>query len=180
MEALQRSPPGTAFRSPNARSDNATMREVHDVQTKTAALRPPTVAIVGRPNVGKSALFNRLIGRRLAIVEDTPGVTRDRLYALCEWRGRTFSMVDTAGIDPDADKGGDHIAITTRRQAEAAAHEADATIFVVDAASGRHPLDDDVARILRRTRRPVVLVANKAESPAAAASVYGEFSPLGF
>jgi len=143
-------------------------------------LRPATVAIVGRPNVGKSALFNRLIGRRLAIVEDTPGVTRDRLYALCEWRGRTFSLVDTAGIDPDADKGGDHIATSTRRQAEAAAQEADATIFVVDAASGRNPLDDDVARILRKTRRPVVLVANKAESPSAAGSVLGEFAPLGF
>jgi len=143
-------------------------------------LRPATVAIVGRPNVGKSALFNRLIGRRLAIVEDTPGVTRDRLYALCEWRGRTFSLVDTAGIDPDADKGADHIATSTRRQAEAAAQEADATIFVVDAASGRNPLDDDVARILRKTRRPVVLVANKAESPSAAGSVLGEFAPLGF
>ncbi len=150
--------------------------------TDRQRLRPVTVAIVGRPNVGKSALFNRLIGRRLAIVEDTPGVTRDRLYALCEWRGRTFSVVDTAGIDPaqDHDENGDRIVVTTRRQAEAAAQEADAVIFVVDAAAGRNPLDDDVAAILRRTRRPVVLVANKAESPSALASVHGEFSRLGF
>ncbi|HEV3154929.1 MAG TPA: ribosome biogenesis GTPase Der [Candidatus Baltobacteraceae bacterium] len=146
----------------------------------SAMLRPATVAIVGRPNVGKSALFNRLIGRRLAIVEDTPGVTRDRLYGLCEWRGRTFSLVDTAGIDPEQDTQGDHIAASTRRQAEAAAQEADAIVFVVDAASGRHPLDEDVARILRHTRRPVVLVANKAESPSAAQAIYGEFAPLGF
>lgn len=143
-------------------------------------IRPATVAIVGRPNVGKSALFNRLIGRRLAIVEDTPGVTRDRLYAVCEWQGRTFTVVDTAGIDPDAGRNGDEIAQSTRRQAEAAAAEADAVIFVVDAAAGRNPLDDDVARILRRTRRPVVLAANKAESPSAAAAVYGEFAALGF
>src|SRR5579862_2775777 len=129
-------------------------------------LHPATVAIVGRPNVGKSALFNRLIGRRLAIVEDTPGVTRDRLYALCDWRGRVFSVVDTAGIDPAADVAhGDEFAEPTRRQAEAAAQEADVVIFVVDAQTGLHPLDEDVARILRRTRRPIVLVANKSESP---------------
>ncbi len=144
-------------------------------------LRPATVAIVGRPNVGKSALFNRLIGQRLAIVEDTPGVTRDRLYALCEWRGRTFSIVDTAGIDPGADVAhGDAFAEATRRQAEAAASEADVVVFVVDAQSGLHALDDDVARILRRARRAVVLVANKAESFNAAASVHAEFSALGF
>jgi GTP-binding protein len=143
-------------------------------------LRPASVAVVGRPNVGKSALFNRLIGRRLAIVEDTPGVTRDRLYGLCEWQGHTFSLVDTAGIDPEQDKAGDHIAVSTQRQAEAAAHEADAILFVVDAASGRNPLDDEVARILRRTRKPVVLAANKAESPSAANAVYGEFAALGF
>jgi len=144
-------------------------------------LRPATVAIVGRPNVGKSALFNRLIGQRLAIVEDTPGVTRDRLYALCEWRGRTFSIVDTAGIDPDADKATEvEIPIATRRQAEAAAQEADVVIFVCNAQDGRNPLDEEVAGILRRTRRPIVLVANKAESPSAAASILGEFSPLGF
>jgi GTP-binding protein len=145
-----------------------------------AMVRPATVAIVGRPNVGKSALFNRLIGQRLAIVEDTPGVTRDRLYELCEWQGRTFTVVDTAGIDPDQDEDPDHIVLSTQRQAEAAAQEADAILFVVDAAAGRHPLDDDVARILRRTRHPVVLVANKAESPSAAASAYAEFSSLGF
>jgi len=144
-------------------------------------LRPPTVAIVGRPNVGKSALFNRLIGRRLAIVEDTPGVTRDRLYALCDWRGRIFSLVDTAGIDPRADVAhGVELAEATRRQAEAAADESDAIVMVADARAGRHPLDDDVAAILRRKRRPIVLAANKAEAPDAAAAVYAEFGALGF
>jgi GTPase len=144
-------------------------------------LQPATVAIVGRPNVGKSALFNRLIGRRLAIVEDTPGVTRDRLYALCDWRGWVFSVVDTAGIDPDADMAhGAEFADATRRQAEAAADESDVIVMVVDAQSGMHPLDDDVAGILRRKRRPIVLVANKAEGPNAAAAVYAEFGGLGF
>jgi GTP-binding protein len=144
-------------------------------------LHPATVAIVGRPNVGKSALFNRLIGRRLAIVEDTPGVTRDRLYALCDWRGRDFSLVDTAGIDPDAAMAhGAELAEATRRQAEAAADESDVIVMVVNASSGRHPLDDDVAGILRRKHRPIVLVANKAEAPDAAAAVHAEFGGLGF
>ncbi len=144
-------------------------------------LHPATVAIVGRPNVGKSALFNRLIGRRLAIVEDTPGVTRDRLYALCDWRGRDFSLVDTAGIDPDAAMAhGAELAEATRRQAEAAADESDVIVMVVDAQTGLHPLDDDVARILRRKSRPIVLAANKAESPDAAAAVHAEFAKLGF
>ncbi len=144
-------------------------------------LRPATVAIVGRPNVGKSALFNRLIGRRLAIVEDTPGVTRDRLYAVCDWTGRVFSLVDTAGIDPAATAAqGTELTEASRRQAEAAAAEADVVVMVVDARSGLHPLDDDVAQILRRTRRPIVLVANKAEAESAATSVYAEFSGLGF
>ncbi|MFZ0032654.1 MAG: ribosome biogenesis GTPase Der [Candidatus Cybelea sp.] len=144
-------------------------------------LHPATVAIVGRPNVGKSALFNRLIGRRLAIVEDTPGVTRDRLYALCDWRGSIFSLVDTAGIDPDADMAhGAELAEATRRQAEAAADESDVILMVVDAQTGLHPLDDDVAGILRRKRRPIVLAANKAEAPNAAASVVAEFGGLGF
>ncbi|HXO17199.1 MAG TPA: ribosome biogenesis GTPase Der [Candidatus Dormibacteraeota bacterium] len=144
-------------------------------------LHPATVAIVGRPNVGKSALFNRLIGRRLAIVEDTPGVTRDRLYALCDWRGRDFSLVDTAGIDPNAAVAhGAELAEATRRQAEAAADAADVILMVVDARTGLHPLDDDVARILRRKRRTIVLVANKAEAPDAAAAVHAEFGGLGF
>jgi GTP-binding protein len=145
-----------------------------------AMLHPATVAIVGRPNVGKSALFNRLIGQRMAIVEDTPGVTRDRLYGLCEWRGRTFSLVDTAGIDPTAEKDPDDAIAATQKQAEAAAQEADVILFVVDALAGRNPVDDDVAKILRKTRRPVILAANKAESPSAHAAMYAEFAKLGF
>ncbi len=145
-----------------------------------AMLHPATVAIVGRPNVGKSALFNRLIGQRMAIVEDTPGVTRDRLYGLCEWRGRTFSLVDTAGIDPTAEKDPDDAIAATQKQAEAAAQEADVILFVVDAATGRNPVDDDVAKILRKTRRPVILAANKAESPSALAAMYAEFAAFGF
>jgi len=142
-------------------------------------VQPATVAIVGRPNVGKSALFNRLIGQRLAIVEDTPGVTRDRLYALADWRGRTFTCVDTGGIEFDIDPT-DAIAFGTREQAEIAARDADVIVFVVDALDGLNPVDSDVAAILRRTHHPVLLVANKTESPRALASVHGEFSRLGF
>jgi GTPase len=145
----------------------------------SAKVRPATVAIVGRPNVGKSALFNRLIGKRLAIVDDTPGVTRDRLYALCEWNGRTFSVIDTAGIDPDA-LDSDDMARQTRAQAEIAANDADVIVFVVDAKAGLSPLDDDVVAIMRRTRRPVILAANKAESERVKAEVPGEFARLGF
>jgi GTP-binding protein len=142
-------------------------------------VRPATVAIVGRPNVGKSALFNRLVGKRLAIVEDTPGVTRDRLYALAEWQHRTFSVVDTAGIDPDANDD-DDIGSQTRAQAEIAAREADVIVFVVDASAGLSPLDEDVVAIMRRTKRPVLLVANKAESERVKLSIPGEFARLGF
>ena len=149
-------------------------------EREVAMLHPATVAIVGRPNVGKSALFNRLIGQRMAIVEDTPGVTRDRLYGLCEWRGRTFSLVDTAGIDPTAEKDPDDAIAATQKQAEAAAQEADVILFVVDAAAGRNPVDDDVAKILRKTRHPVILAANKAESPSALTAMYAEFAKLGF
>jgi len=143
----------------------------------SASIRPSTVALVGRPNVGKSSLFNRLIGQRLAIVDETPGVTRDRLYALAEWRGRIFTLVDTAGIDTGATN--DTIEAKTRAQAEAAANDADVIVFVVDAAEGRNPLDEDVVAIMRRTRRPVVLVANKAESNSARDAVHGEFARLG-
>jgi len=143
----------------------------------SASIRPSTVALVGRPNVGKSSLFNRLIGQRLAIVDEAPGVTRDRLYALAEWRGRIFTLVDTAGIDTGA--ASDAIEAKTRDQAEAAAADADVILFVVDAAEGRNPLDEDVVAIMRRTRRPVVLVANKAESTRARDAVHAEFSRLG-
>ncbi|HZX68677.1 MAG TPA: ribosome biogenesis GTPase Der, partial [Candidatus Elarobacter sp.] len=142
-------------------------------------VRPATVAVVGRPNVGKSALFNRLLGQRLAIVEDTPGVTRDRLYALAEWRNRTFTLVDTGGIDTDLDPA-DAIAQGTRAQAESAARDADVIVLIVDAQDGLVAADQDVADILRRTRKPVILAANKVESPKAAASVHAEFSGLGF
>ncbi len=143
-----------------------------------AKVRPAIVAIVGRPNVGKSALFNRLVGKRLAIVEGTPGVTRDRLYALTDWRGRTFTLVDTAGIDPAADDP-DGLARRTRAQAQIAAREADVIVFLVDAAAGMSPLDDDVVHIMRRTRHPVILVANKAESEGVRAQIPGEFARLG-
>ncbi|MBV8299647.1 MAG: ribosome biogenesis GTPase Der [Candidatus Eremiobacteraeota bacterium] len=142
-------------------------------------VRPATVAVVGRPNVGKSALFNRLLGQRLAIVEDTPGVTRDRLYALADWNGRSFTLVDTGGMDTDIDRE-DPIAQGTQAQAESAARDADVIVFVVDAQSGLTPVDQDVAQILRRTRRPVILVANKIESPKAEASIHAEFGGLGF
>ncbi|MGA3036939.1 MAG: ribosome biogenesis GTPase Der [Vulcanimicrobiaceae bacterium] len=145
--------------------------------TVSASIRPATVALVGRPNVGKSSLFNRLIGQRLAIVDESPGVTRDRLYALAEWRGHVFTLVDTAGIDTDV--ASDSIEAKTRGQAEAAAADADVILFVVDAAEGLNPLDEDVVAIMRRTRRPVVLVANKAESNTARDAVHAEFTRLG-
>ena len=142
-------------------------------------VRPATVAVVGRPNVGKSALFNRLVGQRLAIVEDTPGVTRDRLYALAEWRNRTFALVDTGGIETEIEPD-DLIAQGTRAQAESAARDADLIVFLVDALDGLTPVDQEIADILRRYRRPVILVANKTESPRAAASIHAEFGGLGF
>lgn len=147
-----------------------------DHTAQGASLRPAVVAVVGRPNVGKSALFNRLIGKRLAIVDDTPGVTRDRLYALAQWQNRTFSLVDTAGIDPED---GDDIASQTRAQAELAAQEADVIVFVVDASVGLSPLDEEVVMIMRKTRRPVLLVANKAESERVRLQIPGEFARLG-
>jgi GTPase len=141
------------------------------------SLRPAVVAVVGRPNVGKSALFNRLIGKRLAIVDDTPGVTRDRLYALATWQNRTFSLVDTAGIDPL--ESGEEIAAQTRAQAELAAQQADVIVFVTDASTGLLPPDEEVAMIMRKTRRPVILAANKAESERARLQIPGEFARLG-
>src|ERR671937_2192764 len=120
-----------------------------------------TAAIVGRPNVGKSTLFNRLVGERVAIVEDVPGTTRDRIYATADWRGREFSLIDTGGLD---DPKAGEMEAAVRRQAEAAIREADVVLFVVDAQSGILPVEHDVADRLRRSRKPVVMAANKAES----------------
>lgn len=121
----------------------------------------PLVAIVGRPNVGKSMLFNKLAGKRLSIVEDTPGVTRDRLYALAEWRGRTFRLVDTGGIEPSTDN---RILAFMREQAEIAISSADVIIFVCDIRTGMTAADKEVAGMLQRAKKPVVLAVNKMDS----------------
>ena len=118
----------------------------------------PLVAIVGRPNVGKSMLFNKLVGRRLSIVEDTPGVTRDRLYAECEWRGRKFDIVDTGGIEPGTTT---EILSFMRKQAEIAISHADVIVFLCDIKTGLTASDQDVANMLLRARKPVVLAVNK-------------------
>jgi len=118
------------------------------------------VAIVGRPNVGKSTLFNRLAGRRIAIEEATPGITRDRIYADCEWAGKRFTLVDTGGLEL---RGGD-LQVAVRRQVEFAIEEADAIIFLVDAKEGPSGLDDEIADLLRKTGKPVVVAANKVDS----------------
>ena len=118
----------------------------------------PLVAIVGRPNVGKSMLFNKLVGRRLSIVEDTPGVTRDRLYAECEWRGRTFDIVDTGGIEPGTTT---EILSFMRKQAEIAIQNATVIVFLCDIKTGLTASDQDVANMLLRARKPVILAVNK-------------------
>ena len=120
----------------------------------------PLVAIVGRPNVGKSMLFNKLCGQRLSIVEDTPGVTRDRLYAQCEWRNRVFDIVDTGGIEPGTD---DQIPSFMREQAEIAIQTATVVVFVCDVKTGMTAADQEVANMLLRARKPVVLAVNKAD-----------------
>ncbi|HWB75566.1 MAG TPA: ribosome biogenesis GTPase Der [Nannocystaceae bacterium] len=125
--------------------------------------RAPLVAIVGRPNVGKSTLFNRLVGARKAIVEDNPGVTRDRLYGVANWIGKGFIVVDTGGIEPDVESG---LPAQIRAQAELAIAEADLVLFVVDAHEGPSADDTEVAERLRRSGKPVLVVANKADSPA--------------
>ena len=113
----------------------------------------PIVAVVGRPNVGKSTLFNKLVGKRISIVEDTPGVTRDRIYASCEWLDRSFMLVDTGGIEPHSD---DPILAQMRRQAEVAIQSADVIILVTDLLSGVTATDQDVAAMLQKSGKPIV------------------------
>ncbi len=126
----------------------------------------PTVAIIGRPNVGKSTLFNRLVGRRRALVDDTPGVTRDRLEGRARLFDLEFRLLDTAGLEPD---GRDDLARRLARQSLKALEEADVGLFLVDARTGLTPLDEEIADLLRRQRKPVVLAANKCEGRAAEA-----------
>src|SRR6266581_3162737 len=122
----------------------------------------PIVAIVGRPNVGKSTLFNRFAGERIAIVEDVPGTTRDRVYATGDWNGREFTLVDTGGLELEP---GTHIEERVQDQARVAIEEADVILFVVDAHAGIAPLDHEVADRLRRAGKPTILVVNKADNP---------------
>ncbi|MBQ7895273.1 MAG: ribosome biogenesis GTPase Der [Oscillospiraceae bacterium] len=136
----------------------------------------PLVAIVGRPNVGKSMLFNRLVGQRLSIVEDTPGITRDRLYAECEWCGRKFDIVDTGGIEPTTDS---EILMFMREQAQIAINSATVIVLVTDLRTGVTAADEDVANMLLRSKKPVVLAVNKADSTGAMDVGVYEFYSLG-
>jgi GTP-binding protein len=136
----------------------------------------PVVAIIGRPNVGKSTLFNRLVGYRQAIVDDQPGVTRDRQYGVADWGGRQFTLVDTGGFDLFSEE---DMAVAIRDQARVALQEADVVLFVVDAFEGLTPLDEELAKTLRRSRdREVLLVANKVDHSRREAGAY-DFYRLG-
>ena len=135
----------------------------------------PLVAIVGRPNVGKSTFFNQMVGKRIAIVEDTPGVTRDRVYADCEWQNYKFTLIDTGGIDPNSD---DPLLSQMRRQAEIAIETCDVILFFVDGKSGLTADDEDVADMLRKSGKPVMLVVNKIDNVKAMDNIY-EFYNLG-
>jgi len=135
----------------------------------------PLVAVVGRPNVGKSTFFNRIVGRRIAIVEDTPGVTRDRIYGEAAWLNYAFTLIDTGGIEPARE---DIISVQMRRQAEIAIETADVIIFLVDGREGLTAADEEVAEMLRRTRKPVVLGVNKVDARKFEENAY-EFYALG-
>ncbi|MBE7037977.1 MAG: ribosome biogenesis GTPase Der [Ruminococcaceae bacterium] len=136
----------------------------------------PVFAIVGRPNVGKSTLFNKIIGQRISIVEDTPGVTRDRIYADGEWNGHKFVLIDTGGIEPKKD---DVILNQMRAQASIAIDMADVIFFMVDIKDGLTAADMDVATMLKKSKKPVILLCNKADSPGDVPMEYYEFFNLG-
>ena len=132
----------------------------------------PIVAIVGRPNVGKSTLFNKLIGERRSIVEDTPGVTRDRIYADCEWNGRSFVLIDTGGIEPKTDS---MILEKMRVQAEIAIETADVIVFMTDVRAGLVADDREIAVMLKRSGKPVVVCVNKCDRIGKAPFEFYEF-----
>ena len=136
----------------------------------------PVVAIVGRPNVGKSTLFNKLVGRRVSIVDDTPGVTRDRIYGECEWKNRTISIIDTGGIEPYSD---DIILSQMRRQAQLAIDSSDVIVFVTDIKTGLVSTDKDVATMLQKSGRPVILCVNKCDKVGDTEPEFYEFYNLG-
>ena len=136
----------------------------------------PIVAIVGRPNVGKSQLFNRIVGKRVSIVEDTPGVTRDRIMSEAQWLDKAFLLIDTGGIEPDSD---DEITAMMRTQAEIAIETADVIIFLTDVRTGLLPDDEEVAKILMKSKKPIVLAVNKCDSPGEPPMEYYEFFNLG-
>lgn len=138
------------------------MSETKEVKSRAEREALPLVAIVGRPNVGKSTVFNRLTGKRTAIVGDEPGITRDRIYGEVEWAGKNFSIVDTGGIVPDDDA---VIPANIFKQAGVAIAEAQAIIWIVDARSGVTPLDEELASLLRQTGKPVLVAANKVDAP---------------
>lgn len=121
----------------------------------------PIVAIIGKPNVGKSTFFNYVVGKRISIVEDTPGVTRDRVYADANWRGRNFTLVDTGGIEPESD---DIILSQMRRQADMAIEIADVILFVTDIKQGVTATDQDIALMLKKSKKPIILVCNKSDT----------------
>ncbi len=135
----------------------------------------PLVAVVGRPNVGKSTFFNRVVGKRIAIVEDTPGVTRDRIYAEAEWRNINFGLIDTGGIEPASEE---IIPAQMREQAEIAMDTSDVILFMVDGKAGLTSDDIEVANMLRRTRKPIILVVNKVDNPTVTDDFY-DFYELG-
>lgn len=139
-------------------------------------MKKPTFAIVGRPNVGKSTLFNKLIGQRISIVEDTPGVTRDRIFAEGEWLNKKFILIDTGGIEPQND---DIILEQMRRQAELAIDMADAIVFMVDVKSGLTSSDSDIASMLAKSGKPIVLVCNKVDNIGDVPMEFYEFYNLG-
>lgn len=132
-------------------------------------MEKPLVAVVGRPNVGKSTFFNRIVGKRIAIVEDTPGVTRDRIYGEATWLEHTFTLVDTGGIEPVKE---DIISTQMRRQAQLAIDMADVIIFLVDGREGLTAADEDVAAMLRRSHKPIVLAVNKVDHPKFEEAIY--------